>query len=317
MWDGLTASLRDDEAWNRISNSLILDFDDTIRYGELLFSKADYDKQIRFTLNHKRKEVHLSFSPHKLYNALHGVANYSGRAMNHDTFTPSKLKWVFRWLEETFSIMAEKCILHSLEFGCNLTDLDIQTEFVLSKLIVYKNKRFNEMRELVGLGNGFDVEFGQFRLKIYDKALQNRLQYSILRIELKAIKGQAIKNIFGKTAYLSDLVNTHYWLLCRDKLLQTLHFCLFDDVFDIELLDSQQIELLRWRNSKTWENPKGDIDKPRLTGKQRQRAKEKFDAFILQNGRYKIKQAIHQNIEKEITKMLSPDTADVIKLPLN
>src|SRR5690606_5426082 len=122
-----------------------------------------------------------------------------------------KFRWVLQWLEDTFSINAEKCVLHSLEFGCNLTDLDIPTGMVLSNLIVYKNKPFSKLKKMIGRGDGYDAESGQTRLKLYDKRLHYGLAQPIFRFELKLNKNQAIQRVFNANLHLSDLSNLSYW----------------------------------------------------------------------------------------------------------
>lgn len=292
MFDWMSISTNDPNTWDRIHNHDMLEFDDLIRHGEMISSKTKY-KDIRIELWYRSRTVKLGFSPHKLYNDLHRIVNYAGIAMNHDTFTPEALTWVFKWLRERFAVHPENCRLHHIEFGVNLSKLSILTKKILDSLIVYAyaGKQAGDM-PVKGVGYGRVFEFAQYKLKFYDKALQNMLAYNILRIEYKAKKIQAVKGIFGTHPFLSELLNPDLWIRCKNRIIAVTDYCIFDDEFGNHIHDRVE----KWKNPREWKE---------MSSAQRSRERKRFEDFINQHGQMKIKKMIQHHIEEEVEKMLS------------
>lgn len=291
MWDWTSIATTHSETWDMVTRSQLLDFEDKVRYGEVLSSTAKF-MGIEFTAYPQAKKLWIRFSPHKLYNTIFKRVNRRGEPMNHDTFTLAKLEHIFRWLEETFEIRPEHCYLHHLEFGVNLRGLTIPTKQILDSLIAYsfKGRQFNDM-SVVGNGRGLDLSFTQYRIKLYDKGLQNELLDDTFRFEYKAFKMKVVEDIFGKHARLLDLLEPTFWIRCKDRLLKTLDCCVFDDEFgDIKLE-----KLTKWRNQREWST---------MSPTNRSREKKAFESFIQDYGVLHIKQAIRTGIEAEVQNML-------------
>ena len=303
MFDWLSISTNDPDTWERITNVSFLEFEDTIRHGELLFGKAA-DMGVNSKLQYRKNMVRLGFSPHKLYNGLHGVVNPNGMPMNHDTFTPQALSWVFEWLHREFALNPANCQLHHVEFGVNLWGLPVPTEKILNSLIAYayKGKQIKDM-EVSGIGDGRVVKFSQYELKFYDKSLQNLLPYSILRIEYKARKMQPVQKIFGEYPVLSDLLNPILWVKCRNRLRSVIEYCIFDDEFPFE----QDRNLVTWRNPREWSA---------MNSTKRSRNQRKLDNLVQKKGKLKIKEKLLLAVEKECDKMLIEHDGAMI-LPIN
>lgn len=213
--------------------------------------------------------------------------------MNHDTFTPTKLEYILVWLDDMFAIRPQHCYLHHLEFGVNLQGLPIPTRRILESLIAYghQGRQFNNM-EVIGVGLGRELSFAQYRLKLYDKALQNGIVYDIFRLEYKASKMKAVEDIFGKHTRLLDLLEPTFWVKCRDRLLKVVDFCIFDDEFG----DIKHDKLTTWRNTREWEA---------MSSTNRSRQRNKFEEFIQQHGTLHIKQTLKAAIENEVREMLA------------
>lgn len=294
MWDWISVSTDNEETWAKVIDSPLLDFQLILRHGELLISKAEY-QGIKFELRERRRETWIRFSPHKLYNLLHNELNRAGQPMNQDTFTPSKLKCVFRLLEQHFAVKPNLCHVHHIEFGVNLYDLNVSTSTILDSLMVYGWKPFNIM-ETKGSGNGRQIVAAQYRLKIYDKGLQNLLPYEILRFEFKARKMQSVEKIFPNHPRLSDLLEPSLWWKCKDKLLAIAGQCIFKDEFGADLTDKHIVKLANWENPLKWKH---------MPTHSRCRNKKTFEELIQLYGKHKIKQAIKDGIEREVSKMLA------------
>lgn len=269
------------------------------QYSEVLESgkrEGEY-KGIKITLYPDGK-VRFRLSLHKLYNELEDIVNYAGKAMNHDTFTLGKLEKVFDWLYRTFQIDPDNSYLHQLEFGFNLANLSLLTGLILQQLICHKWNRFNKM-SVVGKGQGVEVEYAQYKLKVYDKAMQYELPSRILRLEFKAKKMAPVYGLFGVNAIqLSALLDPGIWLNCKERIIESLHFCIFGDDFEIDLNAKDEIKLKEWLNPLSWET---------MNAKKRCEQKKYFDEFINEKGRFHIKRMLIQGVEKEFGRMLSKD----------
>lgn len=270
------------------------------QYGELL----EHEKQsgeykgIKFSIWPKRTKIY--FSPHKLYNEINGIRNHRHQAMNHDTFTYEKLCFIIDWLRTNFSVQPEECFLHQIEFGFNLTDLDIDTSCILDFLIGYKGKRFSPIN-VIGRGRGEQIIYNDYyRIKLYDKALQNDINYSILRVEFKAKKMQPLSGIFDKRPTLSLLLVPGVWQLCKDFLLKHIDLCLIGDKFEIAMSDTKKLKLSYWSSPIEWSKMRADT---------RCKQKRKFEKFINQNGTLQVKSRIVNAVHLEFNKMIQNKSA--------
>src|SRR5690606_1883167 len=291
MWDWMSTTTADSETLDRVRQSPILNFEHTTRHNKLLRSEAEY-QGVKFTINgFQPQKVWIRFSPHKLYNSIFGFVNKRGEPMNHDTFTPAKLEYVLDWLADTFAIDPCTCTTHHIEFGVNLRGLVIPTRTIIENLIAYglQGKQFNIM-EVVNAGMGRKLLFSQYLLKLYDKALQNGIEYEIFRFEYKALKMQNVEYIFGRNTRLIDFLEPTFWIRCKDKLLSVLDCCIFDDDYDV---DHKNLPI--WRNSR---------ECGAMSSSNRSRQKKAFDQFIEQHGKLHIKQTLTEAIENEVRAML-------------
>lgn len=251
---------------------------------------ADY-KNIKIALLNNNI-TKLMFSAHKLYNNLHGITNHNGDAMNHDRFTIDKMKFIHNWLENNFNLDPDMTKIHQLEFGFNLSDLDIDTTTIIDSFISYKGKRFNRF-QVLGRGNGIDIRASNYRLKVYDKALQYSLESPILRLEYKALKSIPILNTLNFNPNLTQLVIPQIWRNCQSLLLQVLDNCIIQDEFRINTV--KLIKALEWFNPLFWEQ---------CSPSKRSRQKKEFENAVRINGIHQIKATIKEAIQAEFQQML-------------
>lgn len=263
------------------------------QYGQALNNgskSAKYkDIRIKFLQNNMTK---IMFSAHKLYNNLHGITSYKGDAMNHDTFTLEKMSYIIDWMEYNFNLDPDNTYIHQLEFGYNLTKLDLETKTILSLFVSLKGKQFNKLN-IIGQGQGIEINFNNYyKIKIYDKALQYQIPTSISRIEYKALCSKALKNrIFNNVATLANLTNINIWNKCKSLLIEYISDTIIFDKFDhLELSTKVKTKILEWGNSRNWEEWNRD---------KRCREKKKVSDFIKENGSIFLQDRIIKNIESE------------------
>ncbi|WP_099367304.1 hypothetical protein [Sphingobacterium sp. 1.A.4] len=244
---------------------------------------------------HHNYFIRLAGSLHTFYNALKDHVNIRGIPMNHDTFTPEKLQSVIGYLHSEFEIDPKDVSIHQIEFGVNLANLPFATEDIIDRLIVYNKYPFDRMKNIQGIGYGRESCLTQYRIKAYDKSLQNGLKDNIFRFEYSAKKMQSI---FDKQIiYLSGLSDHNIWERLGERLLKAWDDCIFIDEIDIQKLSkSEQIQIKDFKNPRIWEG---------YSYKQRSYRKKQFNRLMSQHGQLQIKQQIRNAINHELDKMAS------------
>ena len=143
--------------------------------------------------------VTLSGSLHKYWN--------SG-AHNFNDFNLEAFLFVLKDLNTKFAIVLDNCILKCLEIGINIIP-PIPTNHILDYCFLHKTNPF-EYQKNSNEGKYKQVQHSQYIVKIYNKALHYKRDYSeitteIMRFEIKYTKMQKLneRGIFN----LSDLAN--------------------------------------------------------------------------------------------------------------
>ena len=162
---------------------------------------------------HKNNQEGSNFKPFRYWEVLIEIKNLC-QSLNLD---PTKVK------------------IDHLEIGLNLPVWFKPFEFLDSRLLAYKTNEFTKWRPGFDKTRiGFDSDFCQYLIKIYDKGLQNGLNQNLLRFEVKTHGLSKLKKYKIKT--LSDLLDQEkvFGLL---RLLQEA----WQDVliFDIDLFNKQ------------------------------------------------------------------------------
>lgn len=122
------------------------------------------------TINKARNTRKLRGSPHYFYNDGHH---------NYDDFSYPKLVKAICGLSITLEIDPGSTHLNGIEYGVNLIT-DFNPFEVLNDLIQHQGVPFYP----IDLGVGMQSKHSQYRIKIYNKGLQNDLPYYVIRIEI-------------------------------------------------------------------------------------------------------------------------------------
>lgn len=111
-------------------------------------------------------------------------------------------------MQDDLKIKPENALLRGFEFGVNINlPFDIAT--IYESIKSYK-MHICGINEIDGKRNGVRFDFQQFRIKIYDKGLQNTGKKSrLMRFEVSVKKMIWVKNLGIKT--LADLQSTKVW----------------------------------------------------------------------------------------------------------
>lgn len=158
---------------------------------------ADY-RFCKITIkNAQSKNPHVLFtgSVHKLWNDLNGIKapNYDEKKLykgfNGNQFTLNDIVEVRTHLEELFDCKASQMIFQNIEFGINII-LDYNPKLFIKGLLYRQNIMF----EFSHQGNTSKVIYCNYLLKIYSKSYQYGMTEDVIRIELKTLKMDGLKD---------------------------------------------------------------------------------------------------------------------------
>ena len=194
---------------------------------------------------------------------------------NYKPFTFADLQAEIKHLCSSLKIAPECLKINRLEVGQNIPFTSPVFPFLKSSLLTYKGHCFSQYRPgRDGKVLGYECNgLTQYRVKIYDKALQFDLPFPLMRFELRFLKMEPLKGI--KTlADLSDFnrVNGLFNLLIK----AWGHVLLFDRTIEPCKLTASQKEF--WRdadNPKYWEG---------LNNGQYREQKKRFQRIIEKHG---------------------------------
>ena len=218
--------------------------------------------------------------------------NHFGGA-NFSRFTFGDLCSQIDYLCINLHLNANKCILKNFEYGFNLPVKFNPIDYLQNNLINYKGKPFDRFKTENQISIGYDCRLTEYKIKIYDKGLQNDLPQYLMRFEKAYKKMTSPKKIGIYT--LADLTKPHFLKMIQKELLQAWdEVFLFDDTMlaNVNLSDKDKIFLLKGKDPKFWETFKN------RTG--RQRNKDKFQKLLLKYGS-------NGNVQNEVKDLLNDE----------
>ena len=143
----------------------------------------------------ERTHVFFTGSIHKMWNELNGIKapNYdekkSYKGFNGNQFTLNDIVEIRTHLECLFDCKASQMIFQNIEFGVNII-LDYNPILFIKGLLYRQNIMF----EFSHRGNTSKVIYCNYLLKIYSKSYQYGMAENVIRIELKTLKMDGLKD---------------------------------------------------------------------------------------------------------------------------
>mgnify|MGYP003576762583 CR=1 FL=1 len=218
MFDGIKLSSRitDFEAWRQ---TVELDFTSQVdtRTGEVInFSKAKDKKVYKYFSSYRNyrlvlKEVHFTNESNYLepsyYLTIRGSLHKSFfGGQNYEFFSWMDIQEEINTLVNGLKIHPEKTYLRSIELGLNIPVPFNVIRFLESDLLMYRSSFWNQYRpDNQGVKLGFFCNCAHYDVKLYDKGLQYKLPYDLMRFEVKFKKMQKLNRMQIET--LADLQN--------------------------------------------------------------------------------------------------------------
>lgn len=274
-----------------------------IQTGEIIKETATWNS-LKFTI--KSNYMNLQGSLHKCFNHLVGItapnANISGsdKGFNGNKFNYMNLLYLLSILQDKFSINPYDSYLMNLEVGVNIQH-KFKTEKVLNGLIMCRGNKFNRP-ESYSLRS---AQFSQFRIKVYNKALQYGLPNEVMRFELAFKKMETINQMGIFT--LADLLNISKLsklgnLVC----LRWSQILIIDPTIrSQELTPIERIRLKEYRNQDWWTDQASNrLDRHK-------KRYHKIEAHHSEHLKSKISQLISQEFDNLIM-CVRYDSSDIV-----
>lgn len=174
--------------------------------------------------------------------------------VNYTDFTYTDLKNAISIIENDLNISSKRFKIQRIEFGVNIREPPLDYKTIYKNAISYKGDPFNQMKNEIGI----ECEKQRFKIKIYDKGAKEELNINLIRIELKIIKSEHLKQVGIYS--LSDLTNKIKMELAGKLLVNSFKDILMDnDKINISKLSTIEKEVYQnGRNPKFWKYLKNE-----------------------------------------------------------
>ena len=134
-------------------------------------------------------------SLHKMYNSLNGIQapNYNkhfNKGYNGNLFTFKQIQHSIEHITKLLDVSSHQLRFQKIEFGIN-TELCFDPQTFIEGLLIQRNKVF----ELKHSQRFAQAIHNRYYLKIYNKGKQYKLAKNSLRVEVKIIKSEHLKQI--------------------------------------------------------------------------------------------------------------------------
>jgi hypothetical protein len=192
------------------------------------------------------KHGYVRNSIHKAYN------DYTiGENHNYNDFGYSKICEAIDYISSKL-VDVDRVKLTQLEFGINIETPVSASDIIRQNVLMHKLKGPNHNRLFNGMGELKQFDYHNHFIKIYDKAKQYRLNYNLLRFEVKFIKAKEFQKL--GIFHLPDLKNK---LLLRKLFLNLMlrfeEMTIIDNYADRDISPADLNKLCRYNNPNYWE----------------------------------------------------------------
>jgi len=188
----------------------------------------------------------------KIKGSLH-KNHYKGK--NYKPFNWNDLQAQIHHICNTLLIDPYKARISTIEVGVNIVTPFLVTPFLKENVIDYKGKQFKTYKaDRNGFELGLFCDLSQYKVKLYDKGVQNDIPINLMRFEKRFLKMQIPKN--KGILNLSDLLDIQ-----KVKKLKPLIVEAWENVLICDIENSKELKknlgsdydlLLNGRNPKYW-----------------------------------------------------------------
>ena len=221
---------------------------------------------------------------------------------NYKDFTFPDVQRIIKELENTFHFDPKDAHFNFIEIGVNIEVLTDPSRLI-KNFLLYKNKEFEPV-PVTGTGYGRQCRLQQCTIKVYDKSLQNRLPYHLLRFEVKITRMEFLKVYGINNLTMEDLLRTDVYSLLLKMLLDILsRILLFNPDINIDSIQNPKDRelVLLGRFPEYWKELS------------RQRKSEQIKRFTELTGSNNLKTELAEKISEKWNLLMTPDKLTIFQ----
>lgn len=245
-------------------------------------------------------------SLHKMYNSLNGILapnhnKHFNKGYNGNLFTYKQIKFCIQHISKLLNANPYQLRFQNIEFGIN-TELCFNPQTFISGLLIQRNKVF----ELKHSQRFAQAIHNRYYLKIYNKGKQYKLAKNTLRVEVKIIKSEHLKQIG-----IINAENINEKTLYRAFKLLLRHFneiVYFDHTINIKRLKTRERNTLyKYQVNNYWLG---------LKSNKRDTPKKKLQ-YLIDNHSENLKKQIEDNMIKQFKRVMINHSSIELTTTLN
>ncbi|MBI1342131.1 MAG: hypothetical protein GC171_04245 [Terrimonas sp.] len=238
-----------------------------------------------------REVMEIRGSLHKWHNkGLHNYDDFSIREVFSAIYNLCRL----------FQINPFTASIHNLEFGVNIPWPNPASELI-QNILSFKGQ-LPEYKGFNGGGSYIEFPCWEYRLKLYDKALQNRLTDNLLRVELSCHK-QRSWQIKSEISVFADLLNPDKLQALLRLLLDKISgIILYDPSINLDALTKPERKVLtEGRLSSFWKEQKNNLENFK-------KKRSRFDTLVNNYGSINTKNFLSKSIVAKWNELQETDS---------
>jgi hypothetical protein len=262
--------------------------------GEVMeYPKKGNDSNLQITVN--LKSTTIIGSLHKYKNLV-----WDNGDQNYDDFNYCHIQEIIRGLIKKYDIEKDT-VLTNLEFGFNLTVSKDPKTIIDSNVLMNNFKAPNKNLKFSGSGDYKEFQLTDYRIKIYNKSKQYKLNENILRVELKIIQKRLLQKL--GVYCLEDLLDKDVLKRLFKLLTEKFEGLIIVDEFDPEIIpETTCSKLNKYMNSNYWIRIK-----TQKSPKQISRLKLEFAGLLSKYQLLETKDEIRQGLYSKFQELLDSE----------
>ena len=286
---------------NHVENNGLVELSTSINHytGEV----NEYPKRgndLNLNVNITMKQATILGSIHKYNNLIEDKGN-----QNFNDFTFCQIQEVILGLMEKYKIENEKdTSITNLEFGFNLV---VEKD---PKLIIENNVLMNNFKapsrnlKFQGKGDYKEFQLTDYRIKIYNKSKQFKLDSNVLRVEIKITNKRLLQKL--DIYSLEDLLDYKVYKRLFKLFMEKFAGLMIVDEFDANLIpENYYNRLIKYTNPNYWISIKG-----KHSAKVIARLKNDFKCLLHKHDLLKNKIELREKLNSKFVELLNSDCSD-------
>lgn len=252
--------------------------------------------------NDSNLQININLKSTTIIGSLHKYKNlvWDNGDQNYDDFNYCHIQEIIRGLIKKYDIEKDT-VLTNLEFGFNLAVSKDPKTIIDSNVLMNNFKAPNKNLKFSGSGDYKEFQLTDYRIKIYNKSKQYKLNENILRVELKIIQKRLLRKL--GVYCLEDLLDKDVLKRLFKLFTEKFEGLIIVDEFDPEIIPEMACSKLnKYMNSNYWIRIK-----TQKSPKQISRLKLEFAGLLSKYQLLETKDEIRQGLYSKFQELLDSE----------